>query len=242
MLKSRYPYFILGQSIMLSMISTEESIRRYYDDQAKVYDDMYRRRDPAWRKELEALANAMTKAMSGRRVLEVACGTGFWTEIVAKVAERVVAIDISEKMLDIAQKRKLRSSNVKYIHGNAYELAEVAGDFNAGLANFWFSHIPKARINEFLNGFHRKVGNAAGVFMCDNVYVPGIGGQLIKKSRRKDTFKLRKSSNGSNYEVLKNYYSREPLKRLLSPKASDLRIHQGQYFWRVEYSVPRSEF
>jgi ubiquinone/menaquinone biosynthesis C-methylase UbiE len=223
---------------VFSMVYDEEPLRRYYDEQANVYDDMYRRNDRAWRKELETLANAMTKTLSRRKVLEVACGTGFWTEIVAKVAKHVVAVDISEKMLEIARKRKIRSSNVEYLYGNAYELAKVPGDFNAGLANFWFSHISKTRIDEFLNGFHEKVGKAAVVFMCDNVYVPGIGGRLIKRPGKIDTFKLRKSSKGSSYEVLKNYYNRDELRRLLSPKASDLRIHQGQYFWWVEYSVP----
>ena len=220
------------------MAQFDEALRRYYDEQANVYDDMYMRRDHVWRRELEAVADAMAKALSGRSVLEVACGTGFWTEIVAKAARHVVAIDVSEKMLTIARKRKTPSANVEYIHGDAYALAEIPGEFDAGLANFWFSHIPKARIDEFLQGFHKKLGRTAVVFMADNVYIPGIGGQLITKLGIEDAFKLREGSDGLKYEVLKNYYNRDTLTRLLSPRTLDLKIHETKYFWRVKYIVP----
>ena len=223
---------------MMTMADFDETLRRYYDDRASVYDDMYLRSDPMWRRELEAVADAMTKVLCDRRVLEVACGTGFWTEIVAKVALHVVAIDVSEKMLTFAQKRKPSSDNVEYSYGDAYALAEVSSEFNAGLACFWFSHIPKARIDEFLGGFHKKLGKAAVVFLADNVYVPGIGGQLISKAGVEDTFKLREGSDGSKYEVLKNYYNRDTLRRLLSSRTLDLEVHEAKYFWWVKYKVP----
>jgi len=219
------------------MAHFDEALRRYYDQRATVYDGMYLRRDPVWRKDLESLADEMAKALIGRSVLEVACGTGFWTEIVSKTATRVVAVDSSEKMLELARKRKKRNANVEYVHGDAYSLKEVTGKFDAGLANFWFSHIPKSRIEEFLSGFHNKLERPATVFMADNHYVPGIGGQLITKLGIEDTFRLREEADGSKHEVLKNYYDRETLERLFSPQASDLKIHEMWYFWSVQYMV-----
>lgn len=223
---------------MMAMANFDEALRRYYDDQASVYDDMYLRSDPVWRRELEAVADAMTKVLSGRKVLEVACGTGFWTEIIARVARHVVAIEVSEKMLEVARKRKPSSANIEYRQGDAYTLAEVSGEFNAGMACFWFSHVPKARIDEFLGGFHKKLGKAAVVFMTDNVYVPGIGGQLITKAGIEDTFKLREGPGGVKHEVLKNYYNGDALRRLLSSRTLDLEVHGAKYFWWVKYKVP----
>jgi 2-polyprenyl-3-methyl-5-hydroxy-6-metoxy-1,4-benzoquinol methylase len=219
------------------MAHFDEALRRYYDQRANVYDDMYLRRDPAWRKDLETLADEMANALSGHSVLEVACGTGFWTEIVAKTATCVVAVDASEKMLELARKRKKRNPNVEYVHGDAYSLEEISGKFDAGLANFWFSHVPKSRIGEFLSNFHEKLERPAVVFMADNRYVPGIGGQLLTKLGIDDTFKLRECSDASKREVLKNYYDRETLERLFSSQASDLKFHEMQYFWSVQYMV-----
>jgi ubiquinone/menaquinone biosynthesis C-methylase UbiE len=220
------------------MIHFDKALRRYYDEQANVYDDMHMRSDPLWRKELEAVADAMSKVISGRRVLEVACGTGFWTEIAARAAVHVVAVDASERMLTVARKRKMSSENVEYVLGDAYALAGVHGEFDAGLANFWFSHVPKARIDEFLDGFHRKLKKTSVVFMADNVYVPGIGGQLIAKPGFENTFKLREASNGLQYEVLKNYYDSDALRRLLSPKTLDLKIRVLKHFWWIKYKIP----
>lgn len=219
------------------MVQFDRALRRYYDDRARVYDDMYLRREPAWRKSLEALADEMSNALCGRRVLEVACGTGFWTEVAAKAATHIVAIDASEEMLKIARKRKLRSANVEYVHCDAYSLDEIPGKFDAGLANFWFSHVPKSRINEFLSNFHNRLERPAVVFMADNHLVVGIGGQLIAKVGIEDTFKLREAADGSKNEVLKNYYSSDDLRQLFSPFSSDLKIDETKYFWSVMYTV-----
>ena len=73
--------------------------------------------------------------------------------------------------------------------------------------------------------------------MADNRYVPGIGGQLITKLGIEDTFKLREGADGSKHEVLKNYYDRETLERLFSSQGSDLKIHEMQCFWSVQYMV-----
>ena len=223
---------------MAIMAHFDEELRRYYDDQAKIYDDVYLRENPFgdWRRDIRAVTDAMVKALSGRRVLEVACGTGYWTEIVAKVAKLVLAIDASEKMLRVARKRT-SSVNVEYRMADAYALAEVPGEFDGGLANFWFSHVPRARVDEFLCGFHKKLEKNAVVFMSDNVYIPGIGGQLVSKAGIEDTFKLREGPNGTKYEVLKNYYTRDALRLLLSPKTSNLKIRKTKHFWWIKYNV-----
>jgi ubiquinone/menaquinone biosynthesis C-methylase UbiE len=217
------------------MADFDEALRRYYDQRADAYDDIYLRHDPAWRKDLESLAEEMTKALAGRSVLEVACGTGFWTEIVAKTVAQVVAVDCSERMLEVARKRRKRNANVEYVLGSAYSLEDVTGRFDAGLANFWFSHVPKSRIEEFLSGLHHRLEKPAIVFMADNRYLPGIGGQLITKPEIEDTFKLREGKDSSKYEVLKNYYDRKALERVFFPHGSQLKTHETQYFWSIQY-------
>jgi len=71
--------------------------------------------------------------------------------------------------------------------------------------------------------------------MADNVYVPGLGGELITKPRCGDTFKRRGLSDGSQYEVLKNYYSADQLHEIFQPFSSELKIRMGECFWWVSY-------
>ena len=212
-------------------------MQEYYRARAREYEQIYHRDDPVRQGEQAAIAEAMKETFRDRRVLEGACGTGFWTEVAAEAAQHVVAVDIAPEMLDIARAKGLSPDKVEFRAGDAYALESVAGTFDAGLANFWFSHIPKARIVEFLDGFHERIGKGALVFMADNVYVPGVGGELVTRSGSEDTFKRRTLSDGSRHEVLKNYYDVDQLRRTLSSHATDLHIHVGRCFWWVRYRI-----
>lgn len=213
-------------------------LQDYYNRRATEYEDIYHRRDPIRQKELTEIENAMKAALTNRNVLEIACGTGFWTAMAADVAKHILAIDISEKMLAIAKAKSLPNKRVKFCTGDAYSLDSVRGTFNAGIANFWFSHVPKSRLNDFLHRFHEKLMSGAVVFMADNIYVPGIGGELITKSGCEDTFKLRELADGSEYEVIKNYYNANQLREILEPLSSELEISVGDCFWWLSYLVP----
>jgi len=212
-------------------------LEHYYNRRAREYEEIYYRPDPVRQKELAEIATAMKDVLSDRQVLEIACGTGFWTAVVAEVAEHVLAIDISDEMLAIAKAKGLPNKKVKFCTGDAYTLGSIEGTFDAGLANFWFSHVPKSQLNDFLCGFHEKLISGAVAFMADNIYVSGIGGELIRESDCEDTFKLRELSDGSNYKVLKNYYDANQLREIFEPFSSGLKVRMGDCFWWLSYLV-----
>jgi SAM-dependent methyltransferase len=172
--------------------------------------------------------------MQNRRVLEVACGTGFWTQRAAKTAAHILATDATVEMLEIARAKALPAS-VEFRVADAYALEKLSGTFDAGLAMFWFSHIPKARIATFLRGFHAALGNDATVFMGDSMYVEGVGGEVVQKPGMTDTFKIRTLADGSEHEVMKNYYEKEQLAVLFTPLVEDFRVEVRNCFWWVEY-------
>jgi ubiquinone/menaquinone biosynthesis C-methylase UbiE len=218
-------------------MNPEGTLREYYNRRAQEFEAIYHRDDPVRQEEQETLATRMKDVLRGRSVLEVACGTGFWTEIASQTALHIVAIDNSTEMLRIAQSKPIRQDKVQFLQADAYALSSVPGFFNGGLANFWFSHIPKSRIDEFLIGFHKRIGRSGAVFMADNVYMPGVGGELITQSGSEDTFKVRELSNGSKHKILKNYYTEDQIRQILMPLTSNLRIHMGSCFWWVSYNV-----
>lgn len=209
-------------------------MKEYYNQRAKQYEEVYHRDDPIRQKELLEMGVAVEDAMRGKCVLEVACGTGYWTERVAKTAAHITAVDAAPKTLAIARTKNLPRDKVEFQLGDAYRLNAVES-FDAGLAMFWFSHVPKARIAEFLRGFHAALEKGSTVFMAENMLQEGIGGDLIRKPGIEDTFKRRMLADGSVHEVLKNYYDRSELEALLTPFATDLRIDMGTCFYRMQY-------
>jgi SAM-dependent methyltransferase len=216
----------------------EANLRRYYDQRAPEYEQIYLPRDQQHGRELGELSRELREAMRGRRVLEIACGTGYWTSCVAGVAARTTAIDASLAMLAEARDKALPAS-VTLLAADAYELSGVPGDFDAAFAMFWLSHVPRARLRVFLDGLHARLEAGAVVYLADNVHVPGIGGELLPPDESGDTYKLRRLADGGRHRVLKNYYSAGELRRLLSPDVSDLAVRAGTHFWSATYCVGR---
>ncbi|MFQ5510910.1 MAG: class I SAM-dependent methyltransferase [Candidatus Krumholzibacteriia bacterium] len=212
-------------------------LRRYYDRRAPEYEDIYNRSDRARRDELQCAAETMKRGLEGRNVLEIACGTGYWTRRLAGRARAVVAVDASREMLSIARDRSPRGAAVEYLLADAYDLQDLAGKFDAGLAGFWLSHVPKAMMSVFLAGFHSRLETGAVVFMIDNFRRPGRGGEFIRVAGSEDTFRRRELSDGSNHEIIKNYYDVEELERLLAPLCECLEVSSGAYYWWLTYRV-----
>jgi SAM-dependent methyltransferase len=182
------------------------------------------------------LSRALRNTLSGRRVLEVACGTGYWTAAVAQVALEVVAIDASLPMLAEAREKGL-PPNVRLCEADAYDLSPAGEGFDGALAMFWLSHVPRHRLRDFLAHLHGRLVEGARVFFADNVHVPGLGGDLTAPDANGDTFKQRSLADGSRHRILKNYFTDEELRDLLQPHAGDLVLSRGRDFWSAAYRL-----
>jgi ubiquinone/menaquinone biosynthesis C-methylase UbiE len=215
-----------------------DRINEYYSKRAQEYEQIYQRNDPIRQSEQNKIAEEIKKVFHNKRVLEIACGTGFWTAFLSEVAKEIVAIDNSDEVLEIAQHKKYRCP-ADFQKCDAYNLPFPARSFDGGLASFWFSHIPKEKIKLFLDGFHRVLLDKAIVFMADNVFNEGIGGKLVRVKGENNTYKIRILRSGEKYRVLKNYYSRKEIVNIFSKSVNLLDIYFGNCFWYVCYEVKK---
>jgi demethylmenaquinone methyltransferase/2-methoxy-6-polyprenyl-1,4-benzoquinol methylase len=203
----------------------------YYRRRAAEYEAIYakpeRQGDLAWlRKEILA-------RLQGARVLEIACGTGYWTELVARVAARVVATDVAEEPMQIARAKRY-GGNVEFSLADAYALPESLGTFNAALAVFWWSHVPRERIGAFLASLHARLEPGARIVMMDNRYVEGSSTPITEIDAHGNTYQLRRLGDGSLVRVLKNFPSEEELRSHLP----GLCYQVLEYYWLAEYRLP----
>lgn len=206
----------------------------YYAARAPEYDRIYLK--PERQPDLREIEAWLPAVFAGRSLLEIACGTGYWTQFIAPVAGRVLAIDAAPETLQIARGR-VASANVEFTTGNAYALPEDAKGFEAAFAGFWFSHIPKGRVAEFLAGLHRALVPGARVVFLDNRYVEGNSTPISERDGEGNTYQLRRLEDGSSHKVLKNFPSESELRDALQGAGRDLRLHQWKYYWALEYAV-----
>ena len=218
---------------------TKNDIKKYYSKRASEYEKVYHREDSNRQNELRKISKALQSAMSEKNVIELACGTGYWTQLLSRTAKSVYATDIVEEALEIAKTKKYVCP-IQFSIEDAYRLSFSDGTFDGGLANFWFSHIPKSKINTFLKEFHRVLKKGSSVFITDNVLVKSIGGKLVKKPNDENTYKLRKLKDGEQFLVLKNYYSKENLLNIFKKHVKNFspkNIFYGKNFWHITYTI-----
>ena len=206
----------------------------YYAARAPEYDRIYLK--PERQDDLRALEAWLPTVFAGRSLLEIACGTGYWTQFIAPVATRVLAIDAAPETLEIAR-RRVAGGKVEFLTGDAYALPASAQGFEAAFAGFWFSHIPKSRIGEFLSGLHHALAPGARVVFLDNRYVEGNSTPLCESDAEGNTYQLRSLDDGSTHKVLKNFPSEEALRTTLQGTARDIRWREWKYYWALEYTL-----
>lgn len=206
----------------------------YYAARAPEYDRVYLK--PERQADLREIRQWLPTVFTGKSILEVACGTGYWTQYLAPVAESVMAIDASPETLQIAQARPA-TGNVEFVIGDAYKLPGVVPGFQSAFAGFWYSHIPKTRIREFLAGLHAALAPGAKVVFLDNRFVEGSSTPVSEQDDEGNTYQVRRLDDGSSHRVLKNFPSQLELSRSLEGIGADLQFHEWQYFWAIEYAV-----
>jgi SAM-dependent methyltransferase len=80
-------------------------------------------------------------------VLEIGCGVGRLTRPLAGQARSVCALDVSERMLELARSHNAHLENVTWVHGDGRTLSGVGAEtIDACVSHVVFQHIPDPQI------------------------------------------------------------------------------------------------
>jgi SAM-dependent methyltransferase len=211
----------------------DKTLADYYARRATEYESIYQK--PERQSDLSHLAEILSRAFSGLDVLEVACGTGYWTQFIAKSARRIVAADFNAEVLEIARRKAYGNCQVSFQQADAYSLGEELSDCTAGFHGFWWSHVPLQRLADFLRGFHARLPAGAPIVMIDNAYVEGSSTPIARSDEQGNTYQVRQLKDGSRHEVLKNFPQPRDIRRHLGGQAEEIEITQLKYYWMAKY-------
>jgi ubiquinone/menaquinone biosynthesis C-methylase UbiE len=84
----------------------------YYRDRAKEYEEIYFK--PERQEELKKLEDILKNVFKDKTVIEIACGTGYWTEKISETAKSIFATDINNLVLEVALSKKYSKNNVSF--------------------------------------------------------------------------------------------------------------------------------
>jgi demethylmenaquinone methyltransferase/2-methoxy-6-polyprenyl-1,4-benzoquinol methylase len=189
--------------------------RRYYAERAPEYDDWWFRRsgyaldaDTAARwfadvRELEAALDAF-----GPRgdVLELAAGTGIWTQQLLAHADRVTAVDAVPEVLHLNRARA--GDGAEYVLADVFDW-EPPREFDVCFMGFWHSHVPSTRLETFWQLVDRALKPEGRVFLVDNARL-GDSRHLVSSTGE---VARRRLSDGREFDIVKRSWKPRELER-----------------------------
>lgn len=215
-------------------MSGGDELRQYYADRAREYEKVYQ--IPERQGDLADLRRMLQETFAGHDVLEVACGTGYWTQDIAIAARSVLATDVNPEVIQLAKEKAYPEGKVRFRLADAFTLEGVEGRFSAGFAGFWWSHIPRSKLDGFLGNLHRKLGPGCLVVFVDNTPT-GTRHAITSQDEEGNTYQRRKLESGKEYDVLKNLPTEAELRDRLSGKARNIRYITLTYYWWLSYTI-----
>jgi SAM-dependent methyltransferase len=210
-------------------------LANYYRDRSAEYDAIYAK--PERQDDLARLHALLPPLVTGRRVLEIAAGTGYWTRTLSSSASVITATDINAETLDVGRDREFGPAPVTFQVADAYALDEVPGQFDTAFIGFFWSHVQRGDLPRFLTGLQDRLGAGARVIVLDNRYVPGSSTPISRTSPDGDTFQLRTLNDGRSYEIVKNFPARAQFAADVAAVGAEVEWTELHYFWLATYTL-----
>jgi demethylmenaquinone methyltransferase/2-methoxy-6-polyprenyl-1,4-benzoquinol methylase len=206
------------------------SMADYYQARAPEFEAVYDK--PERQSDLARLRAWLADEARGATLLEVACGTGYWTSVAAATAKAIVATDFNSAPLEIARSKGL-GSHVTFVEADAFALPDYGLPFDAGMAHFWWSHVSLADQQRFLSHFASRLQKGAKLLMMDNNFVAGSMTPPSRTDALGNTYQTRRLQDGSTYEIIKNFPTQAQVAGALASRCTAVEILQLRYYWAV---------
>ena len=166
----------------------------YYRARAPDYDNVYLGKD--WNRCIEELPIAGD-------VLELACGSGHWTRLLAARARSVTAVDAAPEMLALARQRA-RDLSVEFIEADVLAW-QPPRRFDTVFFAFWLTHVPPARFAGFWSMVGMALAPGGRVCFVDDSDQERAGERFVAEQATPAVW--RRLRDGSEHRVVKVYYS-----------------------------------
>ena len=211
--------------------------QRYYRARAAEYDEWWLREgrfdqgpeaNAQWWKDVETVVAALREFEPSGRILELAGGTGRFSQELLTTASELTIVDASPEMLELNRSR-LRSSKVQYVEADIFDWTPTTR-YDTVFFSFWLSHVPGTRFEIFWDLVRSSLAPAGRVFFIDSLRVQSS--TATDHTLPDDTDVMtRKLNDGREFDIFKVYYEPADLEQRLTDLGWQPRICAAeQYF------------
>jgi len=203
-------------------------LAKYYARLGDAVEDIYL--EPDMDEDIDDMSIHLGNLLAGHTVLELGCGTGYWTEVVAESAQAVVALDINANLVDIARERGMPADKVAFRVADALDLPEDIGKFSAVLVSFLWSHLTKGEQEKLLATLKKRLGKDVLLVILDESFVEGFSETTARTDAEGTTWEIQ-TLDGERYELPKSYPSDSALRKRIGNIGKEIKIERVEFFW-----------
>jgi magnesium-protoporphyrin O-methyltransferase len=109
-------------------------------------------------KMLLAILEKLPKDLKGSRILDAGCGTGVLSRMLDERGAEVVAVDISDKLIEVAKNRSRSHRNIEYFSGDMKE--QSFGNFDYIIAMDSLIHYSTEDVISSIADFSNRANNS----------------------------------------------------------------------------------
>jgi 2-polyprenyl-3-methyl-5-hydroxy-6-metoxy-1,4-benzoquinol methylase len=172
------------------------------------------------------IARLVEEMQPSGKVLEIACGTGLWTEALARLADTVTAIDAAPEVIEIARAR-VRSAKVTFEVADVFSWTTSAR-FDVVFFSAWLSHVPTSRLEQFWQLVRRLLAAGGRVlFIDEHVDVREKEAHVAGR----DEVVERRLCDGEKFRIIKNFVDPQRLESRLREMGWDCEIRRDGSDW-----------
>jgi len=206
-----------------------QQVAKYYALLGEALEDKYL--EPDMDEDIDDMSIHLGSVLAGHTVLELGCGTGFWTEVAAESAASVLAVDINASLVDIARERPMTEAKVSFRVADALDLPEDIGTFSAVLVSFLWSHLNKKEQEQLLATLKKRLGKDVLLVILDDAFVEGFSETIARTEPDGTTYQILTTPDGERIEVAKSYQSDSALRKRLGTAVKEIKIERIEFFW-----------
>jgi demethylmenaquinone methyltransferase/2-methoxy-6-polyprenyl-1,4-benzoquinol methylase len=177
----------------------------YYRERAPEYDEWYMREglfaerdDKAeWFAEVELVRGALDEFGPSGRILELASGTGWWTERLAEYTDDLTCVDASVETTRLARGRAPKAT---FVQADIFAWTPERV-YDVVFFSFWLSHVPASRFDEFWDLVAGALAPGGRVFFIDS-----YAAEEFQRPGDPDRVVVRRLNDGREFNAIKNNY------------------------------------
>ena len=165
-------------------------------------------------------------------VLELACGTGQWTRLLAARAHSVTAVDAAAEVLALARARTA-APTVEFVEADLFAW-QPPRRYDTVFFAFWLSHVPPARLPGFWSTVADALAPGGRVIFIDDGPAGAVADDVLADHPVPTA--VRRLDDGSRYRIVKVFHDAQALTRDLAALgwSACIRTVAGQFIGIAE--------